>query len=152
MKYCPKCKIEKADGEFHKAVDRGDGLQPYCKQCKKAIDAQIYSRGGEEYKRRKRERQRVIAKRNADLLFEYLQHHPCVDCGESDPVVLVFDHVLGEKRYNIADVPSRYSSWETIQAEIEKCEVRCANCHYRITAKRAGTQRYLRWLDALKEA
>lgn len=85
------------------------------------------------------------------LLFEYLQHHPCSDCGESDPLVLEFDHVLGEKRYNLGDLPSRYSSWETIQAEIAKCEVRCANCHRRITAKRAGNHRYLLWLDALNK-
>lgn len=67
----------------------------------------------------------------------------------ADPIVLEFDHVFGEKKYNLADLPSRYSSWETIQSEIQKCEVRCANCHRRITAKRAGNRRYLLLVDIL---
>ena len=107
--------------------------------------------GGEEYKARKRERQRVIAARNSQLIFDYLLEHPCVDCGESDVVVLEFDHVQGEKKYNISDLARRYSSWKTVKAEIDKCEVRCANCHRRITAKRAGNSRNMLFLGMLNE-
>ena len=28
--------------------------------------------------------------------------------------------------------------WRTVLAEIEKCDVRCANCHRRITVERGG--------------
>jgi hypothetical protein len=28
-------------------------------------------------------------------------------------------------------------------SEIQKCEVRCANCHRRVTAKRLGSKRYI---------
>jgi hypothetical protein len=143
MKYCRKCQTEQLEDEFHRRADRKDGRQPYCKACKKSIDAAIYSKGGEDYKARKRQRQREFARRNARLVLEYLQQHPCVDCGEPDPVVLEFDHVRGEKKYNLSDLILRYTSWETIQAEIEKCEVRCANCHRRATATRSGTRRYL---------
>jgi hypothetical protein len=143
MKYCPKCQTEKTEAEFHRAADRRDGCQPYCKSCKKSIDASIYARGGEEYKARKRMRQRKTAARNAGLVFEYLEQHPCVDCGEADPIVLEFDHVRGQKKSNLSDLILTYSSWETIQAEIAKCEVHCANCHRRVTATRRGNQRYL---------
>jgi hypothetical protein len=59
---------------------------------------------------------------------------PCVDCGEQDPVVLDLDHVFGVKAFNIGDAITRLS-WGKIQGELEKCVVRCANCHRRKTAK-----------------
>lgn len=79
------------------------------------------------------------------LLYEYLCEHPCVDCGERDPVVLELDHVRGDKRDNIANLIRSGRSWEPIRAEIAKCEVRCANCHRRATARRNGTWKKLIW-------
>ena len=69
---------------------------------------------------------------------DYLRANPCVDCGERDIVVLEFDHVRGEKKYNLSQMTSGAFGVATIQAEIEKCEVRCANCHRRKTAKDQG--------------
>lgn len=69
-------------------------------------------------------------------LWEYLESHPCVDCGESDPVVLEFDHVRGEKTRPVSILVKW--SWGRVVEEIEKCAVRCANCHRRVTASRAG--------------
>jgi len=43
--------------------------------------------------------------------------------------VMEFDHVSGEKRFNLNDLTNMSASWETIEAEIAKCEVICANCH-----------------------
>lgn len=71
-------------------------------------------------------------------MLAYLSAHPCVDCGESDPVVLEFDHVRGEKCHNIGHMLADGKSWTRISGEIEKCEVRCANCHKRVTAKTFG--------------
>ena len=65
--------------------------------------------------------------------------NPCVDCGEGDPVVLEFDH-LRDKRFSIGQELVR-RSWRSILAEIEKCEVVCANCHRRRTARRRGSMR-----------
>jgi hypothetical protein len=147
MKVCPRCKTEKPLDAFHRSSLRRDGVQSICKLCRKQVDADTYLRGGEEYKRRKLMRQRETAIRNGERVFNYLREHPCVDCGESDPIVLEFDHVRGEKKVNISDLIRRYGSWDTIQAEIEKCDVRCANCHRRATAKRQGHQRYLLWQE-----
>lgn len=66
----------------------------------------------------------------------YLAEHPCVDCGEADPDVLDFDHVRGEKNANVSDLLWEKSSLKRLQAEVALCEVRCANCHRRITRRR----------------
>ena len=74
-------------------------------------------------------------------LLEYFKSNPCVDCGEADPLVLEFDH-LKDKRFDIgAGLPDR--NWEKLLEEMEKCDVVCANCHRRRTARRLGSVRAL---------
>jgi 5-methylcytosine-specific restriction endonuclease McrA len=67
-----------------------------------------------------------------EVIDAYLAAHPCVDCGESDPVVLDFDH-LGDKSFNIARAATYLVPIEKLKAEIAKCAIRCANCHRRKT-------------------
>ena len=66
---------------------------------------------------------------------------PDVICGESDPIVLDFDHVRGKKILNISRMVAQGHRWEQIEQEIEKCEVRCANDHRRATEKRRAARR-----------
>lgn len=62
-----------------------------------------------------------------------------MDCGESDVVVLEFDHRDPElKVLDVSTMVSNRHSWTDIIAEIEKCDVRCANCHRRKTASQFG--------------
>lgn len=63
----------------------------------------------------------------------YLLHHSCIDCGETDVVVLQFDHKIDKKK-NITDMIRHDYSVTSIFKEIEKCDIRCANCHMRKTA------------------
>jgi len=93
----------------------------------------------EEYNQR-----RAATKRGQVLqakVMAYLDEHPCVDCGEADPVVLEFDHVRGKKVASVSLMVREVRSWALIEAEIAKCDVRCANCHRRVTARRAGWYR-----------
>ncbi len=106
--------------------------------------------GWAAWKARHPERDREVNRKvNARLytcrrrfVWEYLLQHPCIDCGEKDPVVLEFDHVRGEKTKRIASVCQSYSI-PKISEEIAKCEVRCANCHRRRHAKEQGFFRLL---------
>jgi L-lysine 2,3-aminomutase len=134
MKICPRC--GKA-GEFHKDKKHRDGLQSFCKRCN-SKQAKLYYRQNKERYKAHAARARQESKQG---VLDYLAEHPCVDCGESDPVVLDFDHVRGKKTYNIAWMVSSRYPLATILKEIEKCEVRCANCHRRRTAKVMGSFR-----------
>jgi hypothetical protein len=79
-----------------------------------------------------------VAERVA-YLVAFFRSHPCVDCGEDDPLVLEFDH-LGEKDFNISK-GVRDRGWHKVLAEMAKCDVVCANCHRRRTARRGGFAR-----------
>jgi hypothetical protein len=97
-------------------------------------------------RRRKRHRaNKANSKQRArEFIDSYLLTHPCVDCGESDAIVLTFDHVREEKRANVADMIISGFSVATIAAEIAKCEVTCFNCHAIRSQKRSGTYRWQR--------
>ncbi len=143
MKKCSRCKEEKDAGQFQRNCSAKDGLQDQCKACRRQTDRQTYLNRTPEQLARYRKWNRQNIERNLRLTYEYLLKHPCVDCGEADPVVLEFDHVTGEKYENVATLLRSGRTWERVYTEIEKCEVRCANCHRRVTAKRQGTWRYL---------
>lgn len=68
-------------------------------------------------------------------MFDYFKTHPCVDCGENDYIVLEFDHVRSNKVASISSLIGSGYSVDTVKREIAKCEVRCANCNRRKTAK-----------------
>lgn len=106
----------------------------WCKPCVKTYDAERYQLPKE--RSRLLLKQREIRKRNTDYIKNYLKNNPCVDCGESDIIVLEFDHIRGDKKFCISRAKTEGYSIKTIQTEIDKCQVRCANCHRRITHKR----------------
>lgn len=55
---------------------------------------------------------------------------PCADCGlRYPPYIMQFDHVRGEKEFNIGRGTSSGVSQERLDAEIAKCDIVCANCH-----------------------
>jgi len=95
---------------------------------------------------RRRERQKInkqnAIRRTREFVAAYFATHPCVDCGRTDPMILTFDHILGEKRDNIADMVLKGLSVEAVAAEIEKCDVVCFNCHSLRTQERTGAYRW----------
>lgn len=83
-------------------------------------------------------RNKKAASANRVLAYSYLANHPCVDCGESDPVVLEFDHILTKHR-DVSLMSRTAFSSSAVVAEIAKCVVRCGNCHRRKTAREQGS-------------
>jgi hypothetical protein len=138
VKTCTRCRGAKPLDQFP-PVRRGHSrLQSWCRACFAEVNAANYRKDAASARARIaayiRAQREVVHRR----LVEYLQAHPCVDCGERDLVVLEFDH-LGEKVADISVYAGGRRTWPTVLAEIEKCAVRCANCHRRMTAQRVAT-------------
>lgn len=129
MQVCSKCKTPKAASNFPERTGRQRRTQAWCKKCHREYDRKYYA----NHKRKYRDRNRRYRDDCRRCVYEYLKSHPCVDCGESDPVVLEFDHVRGNKDSNIATLVFRATNPLRVIEEITKCEVRCANCHRRKT-------------------
>lgn len=136
-KRCSTCKHDKDVAEFHKRSAAKDGLQGACKSCNRDQRKEYYktARG------RRNDFENAVNQRDRMKKFvrEYLLCHPCIDCGEGDWVVLDFDHRdASDKFANISDMVRRGFARLRIEGEIEKCDVRCANCHRRRTAAQFG--------------
>jgi hypothetical protein len=140
-KRCSMCKQWKPLDDFHRNRGRRDGRQAMCKPCNIARNQRWYREHPEVRATRMDDYNRRRKRKLQGLLLDYLLDHPCVDCGESDPVVLDFDH-LRDKVENISLMVLKKRPWRVILEEIAKCEVVCANCHRRRTAARAMTYRY----------
>ena len=142
MRACTKCGEVKPLEAFP-PVRRGEAkLQTWCRDCFAEANARNYRKNHEREKARL---VRQVAEKRAGIqqqLIEYLSGHPCVDCGEIDIVVLEFDHVR-EKLANVSTLANGGRSWARILSEIERCEVRCANCHRLKTLERSSRRRAL---------
>ena len=109
-----------------------------CRECASLWSKAHYKLDKQPYLRKAAKRNALVVAENQLKVVEYLLVHPCVDCGEADPLVLTFDHVRGEKYRAISTMVAGKNTWISIEKEILKCEVRCANCHMRRTAHQFG--------------
>lgn len=135
MKICIECNFEKEDDEFSFRNKSRNLRNSKCKSCHKEYAKNHYQKNKSLYIKRAFKSSVLYRKRNQQFICDYLLNHPCVDCDESDIIVLDFDHKNQKtKTIEISKMISNYS-WERILEEIEKCDVRCANCHRRRTAK-----------------
>jgi hypothetical protein len=133
-KVCKKCGTDKTVAEFLKYKNN----KPYaicrvcnCLRCKQYhIDNKL--KDNADNRAASRRRRSSIR----EWIWRYKQAHPCVDCGEPDPIVLDFDHTdRANKCYNVSAMICANKSLASVQDEAAKCVVRCANCHRRKTWK-----------------
>ncbi len=136
---CSHCSEHKAPTAFAWRNRESGQRAPFCRACQAEYNRRHYLANKELYIARAMESKKRIRTERTKRLLEYFRDHPCVDCGETDPVVLEFDH-LRDKEFTIGAV-LYYRTWEALCAEIEKCEVVCANCHRRRTSTRMGAMR-----------
>jgi transcription elongation factor Elf1 len=139
MKTCNRCKEDKPLSEFNKK--RKSGSQPYCKPCQSEYQREMYAENRvptlENIYINRRVRKRVIR----EFLADFYSSHPCVDCGETDITVLEFDHIT-DKEFGLNLAIRDVMKIERVKEELEKGEVRCSNCHRKVTAERTRNWRW----------
>jgi hypothetical protein len=132
-KMCKSCNQVLNLNDFHKRSAAKDGRQSVCKSCNCKQRSAYYKTAAGKQSNIVSGKRWVASQ--LKKVYDYLSTHPCVDCGESDPVVLEFDHDdPSTKLFTIGSTVGDVSQ-KTLFEEISKCSVRCANCHRRKTAK-----------------
>ena len=144
--------------------------QPYCRPCQSERQKAYYRKNTNAQLQRMYKNRRVRKKQIHQFLTNYFAKNTCVDCAkkklkvkkllsgkvptstinqvlkimDSDIRNLTFDHLhtRGKKEHTIADMIRDIQPLHRIKKEIQKCVVRCHNCHDTITVKRSRNWRY----------
>jgi hypothetical protein len=133
-KRCCTCGEEKPLDQFA-MKDKGRGLRATkCRACQRAYSREHYKRNRAAYLQRAARRRKLDRESCRQNIYEYLATHTCVDCGETDPVVLDFDHRDPTTKRGTVSRLAKQLCWAQLKLEIARCDVRCANCHRRRTA------------------
>ena len=141
-KFCPKCVTTKPIDDFAIRIRNGKEIrQAMCRSCHSRYRKNHYGQNRQKYIDKAKQNTLSYRTTMQQIVKDHLLCHPCVDCGESDLIVLEFDHVRGTKSFNISWYVSqgRSTRVDLLREEIDKCEVRCANCHRRVTHARRLT-------------
>ena len=133
MKRCSRCGISKALTEFHKNKYAKDGLHSLCKNCRRQYqitNQEKLKKYQKQYRVNNLEKEKEHSKNRYDAgarFVESFKRH-CAICGFNDKPALVFHHKdPAEKKFDISS--KKKTALETLQKEITKCVVLCANCH-----------------------
>ena len=130
MKKCNRCLIEKDIEEF---PPRGNTISFLCRVCKQEYDREYYHKNKEKNFPKKRVSVAKSSHKRKDFIYK-IKSVPCKDCKiQYQPWQMQFDH-LRDKNFNIGD--QRGINLKKLLAEIEKCDIVCANCHADRTYKR----------------
>lgn len=135
VKKCLRCGKTKQSTEFNWKI-KGVRVASYCKECSRRYIRDHYTKNRKYYLLKARKRNLRLKKDAIKYIGSFLLSHPCIDCGEDDILVLEFDH--RDKKVKVGDISSiirNSGSLEKLIEEISKCDIRCANCHRRKTAR-----------------
>src|SRR5262245_23005667 len=121
---CGRCEQSLPTSAFAR---RGSQYQSYCRTCQKEYDAAWYQAN----KARRQEKVRADRAVHVAWLDSLKEGKASTDCGgHFPPYVREWDHLPGFiKELVIADTRRAAHSIKRILAELEKCELVCANCH-----------------------
>ena len=135
MKRCSRCRKPKEPDDFHWKV-KGLYRQSRCKLCVIRYNKAWYAENKTAILARLGVQKRKARASVAAKLRE-LRSAPCTDCKKKYGYwVMQFDHFRGQKSFDISRGAAFGYAWATMEEELAKCELVCANCHATRTHRR----------------
>ena len=120
---------------FHKHKNKLYSDMPFKDPEKRREYNRIYQRGWYR-KNRKRHQLSVnkVRQKRAQRFRDFKATLSCIRCGESHPACIVFHHRDPKKKEFHVNATTIWKGvpMKRILAEIEKCDVLCANCHRKL--------------------
>ncbi len=98
MQTCTSCKLQKPQEEFSLKREKRN---TQCRQCVSVRYKAWYQENKAKESRRAIANTKRIKAENQLKMIRYLLEHPCVMCGEDDPIVLQFQPRFVAHRYTI---------------------------------------------------
>lgn len=138
-KICSICKIEKEFEQFAKCSKTKSGKRAKCKACANLYNASYRANNLDKIQKHRHDTKETTNKyfslkreEAVKICKDYFLKNPCVECGEKNPVVLEFDHLINNKKFSVG---ARKRNYKSLHQEIIKCQVLCVSCHRLKTAK-----------------
>lgn len=113
-KSCTRCGETKPAAAFQRRPSAKSGLASWCRRCRQAHSNGVYAPA----KRRERKQQIISLKGGACRRCGGVFPHYVYDLHHRDPA---------EKEIGMTDLQDK--AWARVEAELEKCDLLCANCH-----------------------
>jgi len=132
LRVCPCCKDNLPTGAFYKRTRPGGGFSVWCKSCQRVEDV---------------ERQRRFKAKCVDY-----KGGSCTRCGYSKYVGALEFHHRDPNTKDLAMAQARSQPWREVIAELDKCDLLCANCHREAHAELQGILPLLVQADPLASA
>lgn len=134
MKRCGRCHQWLELNAFSANRSRPDGRQTFCSPCRRAYAREHYLARRDYYIAKAKQRKEDARQSFRQYLSDW-KTVPCADCkGIFPPWAMEFDHVRGEKLFNVSEA-ARWGRKRLVE-EAAKCEIVCANCHRQRTRSR----------------
>ncbi len=88
MKKCVTCGTLKSEDDYYWRNKLLRKQWNTCKDCQKAQRANWYQKNKTKHKTTAQKNKKAAIAKSKEFIWEYLSSHPCVDCGETNPIVL----------------------------------------------------------------
>src|ERR1019366_1300846 len=128
-----------AEKNILQAIDQAKDVKALIMSDKRSIDRASRYKQSAQYREDIKRRKKASIQKSRQWMLDYYRCHPCVYCGEADPIVLECNHIdPNNKNEEIARMVSKGCSVARLEKELLLCEICCANCHRRITGKQSN--------------